>query len=204
MWENHPDLRNPSIRFILVEWMLEFKDVLGRDIVYLAIIYIDKYMEKTKNVTKEELQLKAAACLLLADKMIGGHIHSACFYAGVCLSKKKDLLDAEWDIVMTFDFQLMMKTPLDIIYQKKIEKKEEEKINGILDCAYLDFRITKYNSEYIASTLLEIIRGGRNFALREYRNFFQEYLRTYENSLSIDIEHRLKWIGDVVNKKMNK
>ena len=67
--QNNPDL-NFYMRAKVTDWMREAGSELGlrRQTIHAAISLLDRYLEKIKNFKKEELQLLALGCLLIASK----------------------------------------------------------------------------------------------------------------------------------------
>lgn len=69
MMERHPGL-NARMRAILLDWMIEVCEVykLHRETYYLAVDYLDRYLNVRSNVQKTHLQLIGVTCLFVAAK----------------------------------------------------------------------------------------------------------------------------------------
>jgi cyclin E len=61
----------PTMRAILLDWMMEVSSefTLKRETYHLAVSYVDRFLERHKNVQKNEFQLVGLACLFLASKI---------------------------------------------------------------------------------------------------------------------------------------
>ncbi|KAH6946515.1 hypothetical protein HPB50_013778 [Hyalomma asiaticum] len=68
--ERHPALQ-PRMRAILLDWLIEVCEVyrLHRDTYYLAQDILDRYLAKSSNLPKNQLQLLGITSLFLAAKM---------------------------------------------------------------------------------------------------------------------------------------
>nr|XP_039260936.1 G1/S-specific cyclin-E1-like [Styela clava] len=66
----HPDLQ-PRMRAILMDWMIEVCEVytLHRETFYLAVDYIDRFLSRTENIRKTQLQLVGITALFIAAKL---------------------------------------------------------------------------------------------------------------------------------------
>lgn len=70
MFNNHPGLQ-PRMRAILLDWLIEVCEVykLHRETYYLTIDYLDRYLSKKQNISKNQLQLIGITCLFIASKV---------------------------------------------------------------------------------------------------------------------------------------
>uniref|UniRef100_H2YUV2 Uncharacterized protein n=1 Tax=Ciona savignyi TaxID=51511 RepID=H2YUV2_CIOSA len=68
--DRHVDLQ-PRMRSILIDWIMEVCEVysLHRETFYLAVDYIDRYLNKTTDIHKTRLQLVGVTALFIAAKL---------------------------------------------------------------------------------------------------------------------------------------
>ncbi|XP_034097848.1 G1/S-specific cyclin-E isoform X1 [Drosophila albomicans] len=109
MLEHHPGLQ-PRMRAILLDWLIEVCEVykLHRETFYLAVDYLDRYLNGERQVQKTHLQLIGITCLFVAAKVEEIYPPKICEFAyvtdGACterdiLQHEKILLQAlGWDI----------------------------------------------------------------------------------------------------------
>lgn len=66
----HPEL-SPSMRAILIDWLMEVcqEYLLKRETFHLAVTYVDRFLSKTQNVMKAQLQLVGICALYIASKL---------------------------------------------------------------------------------------------------------------------------------------
>lgn len=59
------------MRAILLDWLIEVCEVykLHRETYYLAVDYLDRFLEVTSNISKTCLQLIGITCLFVAAKV---------------------------------------------------------------------------------------------------------------------------------------
>lgn len=75
--DRHPNMldRHPGIlkkmRAILLDWLIEVCEVykLHRETYHLAMDYLDRYLSRTQETCKTQLQLIGITCLFIAAKM---------------------------------------------------------------------------------------------------------------------------------------
>lgn len=67
----HPDLNHARIRAILLDWLIDVCEVykLHRETFYLATDYLDRYLSRTKNFQRTQLQLLGITTLFAAAKL---------------------------------------------------------------------------------------------------------------------------------------
>ncbi|XP_062126886.1 G1/S-specific cyclin-E isoform X2 [Drosophila sulfurigaster albostrigata] len=109
MLDHHPGLQ-PRMRAILLDWLIEVCEVykLHRETFYLAVDYLDRYLNGERQVQKTHLQLIGITCLFVAAKVEEIYPPKICEFAyvtdGACterdiLQHEKILLQAlGWDI----------------------------------------------------------------------------------------------------------
>lgn len=59
------------MRAVLLEWLMEVchDRRLHRETYHLCVDYIDKYLEKSRNILSHQLQLLGSTALVIATKM---------------------------------------------------------------------------------------------------------------------------------------
>ncbi|KAL1428919.1 hypothetical protein MTO96_016668 [Rhipicephalus appendiculatus] len=141
--ERHPALQ-PRMRVILLDWLIEVCEVyrLHRDTYYLAQDILDRYLAKTSNLPKNQLQLLGITSLFLAAKMELAEF--AYVTDGAC--QEREILDKELSILVALNWDLTpvtvngwLNTYLQIAAKK--EKKDREEMNflhpGFSACSFV-------------------------------------------------------------------
>ncbi|KAL3208158.1 hypothetical protein MRX96_009745 [Rhipicephalus microplus] len=112
--ERHPALQ-PRMRAILLDWLIEVCEVyrLHRDTYYLAQDILDRYLAKTSNLPKNQLQLLGITSLFLAAKMEEIYPPKLTEFAyvtdGAC--QEREILDKELSILVALNWDL---TPVTV------------------------------------------------------------------------------------------
>lgn len=110
--ENQPDI-SPSMRTILVDWMVEVstKFWLCSDSLYLAVNIVDRYLTK-KQVKMTRLQLVGITALLIAAKYeeIYAPEVKDCVYLCERAYSRQDVLDMEVEILQQLNFMITVPT----------------------------------------------------------------------------------------------
>lgn len=147
--ERHPALQ-PRMRVILLDWLIEVCEVyrLHRDTYYLAQDILDRYLAKTSNLPKNQLQLLGITSLFLAAKMEEIYPPKLAEFAyvtdGAC--QESEILDKELSILVALNWDLTpvtvngwLNTYLQIAAKK--EKRDKDDMNflhpGFSACSFV-------------------------------------------------------------------
>ncbi|XP_037558705.1 G1/S-specific cyclin-E1-like [Dermacentor silvarum] len=147
--ERHPALQ-PRMRAILLDWLIEVCEVyrLHRDTYYLAQDILDRYLAKSSNLPKNQLQLLGITALFLAAKMEEIYPPKLAEFAyvtdGAC--QESEILDKELSILVALNWDLTpvtvngwLNTYLQIAAKK--EKRDKEDMNflhpGFSACSFV-------------------------------------------------------------------
>ncbi|XP_077542831.1 cyclin E [Haemaphysalis longicornis] len=112
--ERHPALQ-PRMRAILLDWLIEVCEVyrLHRDTYYLAQDVIDRYLAKSSDLPKNQLQLLGITALFLAAKMEEIYPPKLTEFAyvtdGAC--QESEILEKEMSILVALNWDL---TPVTV------------------------------------------------------------------------------------------
>ncbi|XP_064466374.1 G1/S-specific cyclin-E-like [Ornithodoros turicata] len=110
----HPALQ-PRMRTILLDWLIEVCEVyrLHRDTYYLAQDFVDRYLTKSSDLPKSQLQLLGITALFLAAKMEEIYPPKLTEFAyvtdGAC--QESEILDKELSILTALNWDL---TPVTV------------------------------------------------------------------------------------------
>ncbi|XP_018006727.1 G1/S-specific cyclin-E [Hyalella azteca] len=105
----HPALQS-RMRAILLDWLSEVSEVykLHRETYYIAVDYIDRYLQATCNVPKQQLQLLGVTCLFIAAKMEEIYPPKLSEFAyvtdGAC--RDEEIIEKELVVVKTLSWKL--------------------------------------------------------------------------------------------------
>ena len=106
---NQPFL-DAKVRTVLMGWMGEVSEDLWfcRDTFHMSCNYVDRFLQITPNVAKDQLQLIGLTCLYIASKMeevqmrnVNDYLSSACN-----IYTEEQMMNCEINIITTLDFKL--------------------------------------------------------------------------------------------------
>ncbi|EEC04526.1 G2/mitotic-specific cyclin A, putative, partial [Ixodes scapularis] len=170
--ERHPALQ-PRMRTILLDWLIEVCEVyrLQRDTYYLAQDFIDRYLAKSENLPKNQLQLVGITALFLAAKMeqLKWQVHIEQFIFIFSLTTAMHLVltvALNWDLTpMTVNGWLS--TYLQIIARKESRDREGQnflvpefstcsfiKVAQLADLCMLDVECLQFTYSFIAASAI--------------------------------------------------
>lgn len=147
--ERHPALQ-PRMRAILLDWLIEVCEVyrLHRDTYYLAQDILDRYLAKSSNLPKNQLQLLGITALFLASKMEEIYPPKLAEFAyvtdGAC--QEAEILDKELSILVALNWDLTpvtvngwLNTYLQVAAKKDKKNKEDENFlyPGFSACSFV-------------------------------------------------------------------
>lgn len=168
----HPSLR-VDMRVTLLTWLHHVCREFGfsRDIYYLAIDFIDRYLTVSHNIPKEKLQLIGITCLFVAAKLEEEdylpHI-SKFFEVTACSCTAKEIIQMESNILEALEWRVSPIT-LDNWLKFYLQKNEcDEKVNHIstfcpktfsraatlLDLCVFDISVLNFNPSLLVATVL--------------------------------------------------
>ncbi|KAL2346803.1 hypothetical protein Fmac_000803 [Flemingia macrophylla] len=104
---------NPSMRGILVDWLVEVSEEykLVPDSLYLTVNLIDRYLS-ARFIQKQKLQLLGVTCMLIASKyeeICAPRVEEFCFITDNTYSKE-EVLKMEREVLNLLNFQLSVPT----------------------------------------------------------------------------------------------
>ncbi|XP_037088409.1 G1/S-specific cyclin-E-like [Pollicipes pollicipes] len=111
---HHPALK-PHMRAILIDWLIEVCEVhrLHRETFHLAVDFLDRYLSRTRDLPKSQLQLGGITCLMIASKLEEIYPPKVADFAyvtdGACTSE--DIQDKELVIMKILNWSLSPITP---------------------------------------------------------------------------------------------
>ncbi|CAN7937741.1 unnamed protein product, partial [Ixodes hexagonus] len=175
--ERHPALQ-PRMRTILLDWLIEVCEVyrLQRDTYYLAQDFIDRYLTKSENLPKNQLQLVGITALFLAAKMEEIYPPKLSEFAyvtdGAC--QESEILEKELAILTALNWDLTpitvngwLNTYLQIIASKESRDRESQnflvpefsacsfvKVAQLADLCMLDVECLQFTYSVIAASAI--------------------------------------------------
>lgn len=160
----------PEIRQQLVEWMYEACDELqlDREIYFLAVAIMDHFLDLF-SVLQSELGVVGASCIGLASKYEDRSDTGLDFseLGFVSAHRKEPLIETEWIILQTLNFNLGFITPnhfMDYFWNSvEFQPREKHASHWMLELAMTDSAIvSKYLPSEIAASTIYLTRmlGG--------------------------------------------
>ncbi|KAG0411560.1 hypothetical protein HPB47_011290 [Ixodes persulcatus] len=175
--ERHPALQ-PRMRTILLDWLIEVCEVyrLQRDTYYLAQDFVDRYLTKSENLPKNQLQLVGITALFLAAKMEEIYPPKLSEFAyvtdGAC--QESEILEKELAILTALNWDLTpmtvngwLNTYLQIIARKESRDREGQnflvpefstcsfiKVAQLADLCMLDVECLQFTYSFIAASAI--------------------------------------------------
>lgn len=115
LFKNHPGLQT-RMRAILLDWLIEVCEVykLHRETFYLTVEYLDRYLSRKENISKNQLQLIGITCLFIASKIeeiYPPKLHEFAYVTDSACTEE-DILQQEFLVLQTLDWSI---TPMTVI-----------------------------------------------------------------------------------------
>lgn len=108
-----------GVREVLVDWMMEVAGEyeVRASTVAVAVAYLDRVVRVMEVERREDLQLVAVVCVLLACKMEEGEAPSIGDVVFICdgLYGRRRVLDMEQRVVRKLDYCMLVRTPLHVL-----------------------------------------------------------------------------------------
>lgn len=105
----------PRMRAILVDWIMEVCDVyqLRRNTYYLAVDYIDRFLDHRRSIPKTQLQLVGVTCLFIAAKIEEIYPPKLSEFTYVCdgACTEKEILTCERLVLHSLEWDVNPMTP---------------------------------------------------------------------------------------------
>ncbi|KAJ1703066.1 hypothetical protein LUZ63_002845 [Rhynchospora breviuscula] len=152
-----PDI-NERMRAILIDWLIEvhYKFELMDETLYLTVNIIDRFLER-ESVPRKKLQLVGVTAMLLACKyeevtvpvvedlvLISDHAY-----------KRQEILDMEWLIVKTLQFNMSVPTPY--VFMKRFlqaaqsDRQMELLTFFLMELCLVDYNMLRYRPSLLAA-----------------------------------------------------
>ncbi|XP_068154724.1 G1/S-specific cyclin-D1 [Drosophila tropicalis] len=171
----------PAMRKIVAEWMMEVcaEEKCQEEVVLLALNYMDRFLSNpnAKSIRKTQLQILAAACLLLASKLREPSCRALSVDLLVVYSdnsiNKKDLIKWELYVLSRLGWDLSSVTPLDFLELLIIRlplrnntSKVRQHAQAFISLAAKEHQFTKYPASTIAASSIAASMSGLKLHLR--------------------------------------
>ena len=182
---NQSDI-NHRMRAILIDWLIDvhLKYKLVPQTMYIAVNLIDRYLEKNET-NRAKLQLVGITAMFIACKY--EEIYPPDLKDFVYITDgayvKQDVLDMEYKMLKSLEFNITFPTPWNIfeIYKKKLDldDKTVKLAWFMMELCLINYKILKFKMSVIsASAILIAIK-----TLGIYRNDFSQIIGIEENNL---------------------
>ena len=182
---NQSDI-NHRMRAILIDWLIDvhLKYKLVPQTMYIAVNLIDRYLEKNET-NRAKLQLVGVTAMFIACKY--EEIYPPDLKDFVYITDgayvKQDVLDMEYKMLKSLEFNITFPTPWNIfeIYKKKLDldDKTVKLAWFMMELCLINYKILKFKMSVIsASAILIAIK-----TLGIYRNDFSQIIGIEENNL---------------------
>lgn len=154
MFDNHPGLQ-PRMRSILLDWLKEVCEVykLHRETCSLTADYLDRYLSKKSNISKNQLQLIGITCLFIASKVeeiYPPKLHEFAYVTDSACTEE-DILQQEVLILQALNWNI---TPVTImgwvsIYMQLNDTTGKTDVAGMDPNALLLLNSSKWSQSFI-------------------------------------------------------
>lgn len=111
----HHQALKSHMRSVLIDWLIEVCEVhlLHRETFYLGVDFLDRYLSRTKDLPKSQLQLTGITCLMIAAKLEEIYPPKLSDFAyvtdGACT--EEDIVDKELVIMKVLRWEVAPVTP---------------------------------------------------------------------------------------------
>ncbi|KAG2620705.1 hypothetical protein PVAP13_3NG203900 [Panicum virgatum] len=155
---------NPSMRAILVDWLVEVADEyrLVPDTLYLTVNYIDRYLSGNK-ISRRRLQLLGVACMLIAAKreeICAPQVEEFCYITDNTYFRD-EVLEMEASVLNSLKFQMSAPTAKCFLrFLRAAQACDEDPAyievlaNYITELSLLDHNLLCYPPSQIAASAI--------------------------------------------------
>ena len=159
---------SPHMRKIVTDWMLEVCEdqQCKPEVFFLSINYLDRFLSRV-NIKKNQFQLCASVCILLASKLLGTSV-SVTFlmeYTDNCYTKE-EILQWEVFILSMLDWNINTSTCLTIVRKFLREfglQTLEEETSDILGLLHRNLDFAMMEHKKLAATGLALAAMNREY-----------------------------------------
>lgn len=188
---------NEHMRAILVDWIVDvhcrFK--LNTETLFLTVSIIDRFLS-SKQVLRSKLQLIGVTSLLIAckyEEILCPDIQDFVYVTDKAYSKQ-EILHAEYDILLTLNFDLTLPSPLRffeiIALNFNFNQIEFTYGNYLLEFFLVDLKMNKYPSSLIALASAYIVMKINN------RQNYKELYNLFNANLKLQCPSNSKTLKD--------
>lgn len=161
---------NSNMRRILVDWLtqLHFKFKMVPETLYLAINYLDRYLQVAKDVRRSKLQLVGVSCMFIAAKYEEIYPPSIDQFLITDPSfSKREVINMEYAICGALGFQLTVPTAHSFLC-RALKAANVDSLAMVQLCSYIterslqEYKMLKYPPSIIAAASVSIARKSSN------------------------------------------
>lgn len=152
-----------DVRQVLVDWMMEVggEYEVAASTIAVAVAYLDRVM-RMMEVGKDDLQLVAVVCVLLACKMEESEAPSINDVVFICdgLYGQRKILEMEQQVVRRLNYCMLIRTPLHVL--KGLARAMgicESVVEFVGRCALMEERVAQFGVGVV--TVACLVVGGR-------------------------------------------
>lgn len=155
---------SPRMRLVLMNWLIDvhlnFK--LVQETLFLCVSIVDRYLEKNKNIGRENLQLVGITALMIATKYEEIYAPEIDDFVYVCdnLFTRKDMLKMEKSIIKTLNFNFGSPCALHFLrrYSKvcKVEPLHHIMSKYLIELTLVEQKYSSLRPSLIAASALTL------------------------------------------------
>lgn len=148
---------NDKMRAILLDWLVDvnLKFKLLPQTLFLTVNIIDRYLSFAK-IKRSKLQLVGVAALFIACKYEEIYPPELKLFVYITDNayQKKDVLDMEYEILKTLEFEITVPTALNyldfIVLRLGMTDQKVNQVKYLLELSLINGKMKKYSSEVLA------------------------------------------------------
>ncbi|CAD6238870.1 unnamed protein product [Miscanthus lutarioriparius] len=204
---------NPSMRAILIDWLVEVAEEyrLVPDTLYLTVNYIDRYLSGNE-INRQKLQLLGVACMLIAAKyeeICAPQVEEFCYITDNTYFRD-EVLDMEASVLNYLKFEMTAPTAKCFLrrFARAAQACDEDPAlhleflaNYIAELSLLEYNLLSYPPSLIAASAIFLARFILQPTKYPWNSTLAHYTQYKPSELSdcVKVLHRLCSVGSGSN-----
>ncbi|XP_021311446.1 cyclin-A1-3 [Sorghum bicolor] len=200
---------NPSMRAILIDWLVEVAEEyrLVPDTLYLTVNYIDRYLSGNE-IDRQRLQLLGVTCMLIAAKyeeICAPQVEEFCYITDSTYFRD-DVLEMEASVLNYLKFEMAAPTPKCFLrrFARAAQACDEDPAlhleflaNYIAELSLLEYNLLSYPPSLIAASAVFLARYVLQPTKYPWNSTLAHYTQYKPSELSDCVKalHRLFSVG---------
>lgn len=158
---------NSKMRAILVDWLVDvhYKYALLPQTLHIAVLLIDRFLEKNKSIKRQRLQLVGITALFVASKYEEIYPPEAVDFVKITDNAytREELFGMERELLAAIKYRVTFPTAYQFMKRflkasRTTDNRVEHFAHYVIDRSLQEIKLLKYNPSLIAASAVHIAR----------------------------------------------